>query len=246
MLEHGDGLDLDQLRAEVESIAVDQIDALLREAKLAATQADDTQQAAQEEAVISRDKLRQLEGSDSAARASSSKAMAQREMADAAETYIGLHTQSLLLDWALQRYRDEKQAPLLQRASEYFSELTCGEHVRLLADGEGASLTLWSRRAGPGSVKVPIEGMSDGTRDQLYLALRLAAVELHLDNNVALPFVADDLLVNFDDTRALAAIRSLATLARRTQTLYFTHHRHVVELARDALGDNFNLIELAS
>ena len=45
------------------------------------------------------------------------------------------------------------------------------------------------------------------------LALRLAALELHLERNVALPFVADDLLVNFDDARAKAALVSLRASA---------------------------------
>lgn len=244
VLEHGEGRDLAQLRAEVESIAVEQVDALLEATRLAELDAERQQEDARAEAVLAREKLRQREGNDSAARARSTKAMAQREMADAADAFIGLQTQSLLLDWALKRYREEKQAPLLFRASEYFSQLTCGEHARLTADGEGAAVRLSSRRAGPGSVKVPVEGMSVGTRDQLYLALRLAALDLHLEHNIALPFVADDLLVNFDDGRARAALQGLAKLGTRTQTLYFTHHRHLVDLARDALGESVNVIEL--
>ena len=87
--------------------------------------------------------------------------------------------------------------------------------------------------------------MSEGTRDQLYLALRLAALELHLARNVALPFVADDLLVNFDDRRAAAALGCLADLSEHTQVLYFTHHRHLLDLAREAVGGDLNVIELA-
>ncbi|MEZ4546559.1 MAG: hypothetical protein R3B51_02035 [Thermodesulfobacteriota bacterium] len=40
--------------------------------------------------------------------------------------------------------------------------------------------------------------MSDGTADQLYLALRIAAIEDYLERSNALPFVADDLFINFD------------------------------------------------
>jgi uncharacterized protein YhaN len=88
--------------------------------------------------------------------------------------------------------------------------------------------------------------MSDGTRDQLYLALRLAAVDLHLDNNIALPFIADDLAVNSDETRSVAALRALSRLSERTQTFYFTHHANLAQLARQHLGDGVNVIELAA
>jgi uncharacterized protein YhaN len=78
---------------------------------------------------------------------------------------------------------------------------------------------------------VGTSGMSDGTADQLYLALRLASIEEYLSSAQPLPLVADDLLVNFDDSRASAALRVLAALGRRTQVLFFTHHWHLVDIA---------------
>jgi hypothetical protein len=53
-----------------------------------------------------------------------------------------------------------------------------------------------------------------------------------------MPLVVDDILVNFDNARALAALRALADLSKRTQVLFFTHHDHLVDLARSALGDD--------
>jgi len=82
---------------------------------------------------------------------------------------------------------------------------------------------------------VHVEGMSDGTADQLYLALRLASLEQYLEHNKALPFVVDDILLRFDDERALATLDVLADLAGKTQILFFTHHRHLVELAQKNL-----------
>ena len=73
--------------------------------------------------------------------------------------------------------------------------------------------------------------MSDGTRDQLYLALRLATLELHLKKAEPLPFVVDDILIAFDDSRTRACLEILAELSATTQVLLFTHHRSVVELA---------------
>ena len=73
--------------------------------------------------------------------------------------------------------------------------------------------------------------MSDGTRDQLYLALRLAFISQHLEQGEPLPLILDDILVNFDDERTQATLEVLNELAERTQILYFTHHQLVVDLA---------------
>ncbi len=86
--------------------------------------------------------------------------------------------------------------------------------------------------------KVPIEGLSDGTRDQLYLALRLAALDHYLEEHEPMPLILDDLLITFDNERTKAILPQLADLARRTQILLFTHHEHLVELCRQTLGEN--------
>ncbi len=78
--------------------------------------------------------------------------------------------------------------------------------------------------------------MSEGTRDQLYLALRIAAIEDYLERAAALPVVADDLFINFDDDRAMAGLDALAGLAEKTQVLFFTHHQHLRDMAVERLG----------
>jgi uncharacterized protein YhaN len=93
--------------------------------------------------------------------------------------------------------------------------------------------------------KVEVSGMSDGTRDQLFLALRLASLEQQMNAGAKLPLVVDDILINFDDGRAAATLELLAELSRGTQVLFFTHHRRLVELARERLsGDDLALHEL--
>ncbi len=51
--------------------------------------------------------------------------------------------------------------------------------------------------------------------DQLYLALRVAAIEDYLDHAEPMPFIADDLFINFDDKRAAAGFRVLSELEKR-------------------------------
>src|SRR3546814_9950339 len=83
---------------------------------------------------------------------------------------------------------------------------------------------------------VEVDAMSEGTTDQLFLALRLAALEQSVAAGVGLPFLADDLFVNFDDRRAEAGFRVLAEVARTTQVLFFTHHPHLVQIAKSVVG----------
>lgn len=78
--------------------------------------------------------------------------------------------------------------------------------------------------------------MSDGTRDQLYLALRLASLEQQLEVGEPIPFVLDDILVGFDDSRSRACLVALSELAIKTQVLLFTHHEAVATMARE-LGE---------
>jgi len=162
---------------------------------------------------------------------------AQAEMAAQAEIYILKRTQSLMLRWAMDRYRDRRQDPLLARAGTLFRTLTLDRFVALKVDYEPAAPRLLGLRADRVTL-VPIDGMSEGTRDQLFLALRLAAVEQAIAAGVTMPFLADDLFVNFDDDRAEAGLRVLVELARSTQVLFFTHHPHLCEIGRRVVGDD--------
>ncbi len=59
--------------------------------------------------------------------------------------------------------------------------------------------------------------MSSGTRDQLYLALRLASLEHQHESGPLPPFIVDDILINFDDARSAATLRVLAGLAEKNR-----------------------------
>jgi len=97
-----------------------------------------------------------------------------------------------------------------------------------------------------GKTVVEVGQMSEGTTDQLFLALRIAALEQSVDAGVRLPFLADDLFVNFDDDRSRAGFRVLADLSRSTQVLFFTHHEHLAAIAKEVLGkEGYSEIRLA-
>ena len=76
------------------------------------------------------------------------------------------------------------------------------------------------------------------------MALRLAALELHLEQGTPLPFIADDVFINWDDERAGAGLGALAQLAAKTQVIVLTHHKHLVDVALRATDGRIHLIEL--
>jgi uncharacterized protein YhaN len=171
----------------------------------------------------------------SAVEAAADAAQAKSELEALAEHYILKRAEAVTLKWAIETYRERNQNPLLVRAGELFSTLTTGRYLALRVDADGSSPRLLGLRDDNRTV-VEVDAMSEGTTDQLFLALRLAAVEQSVAAGITLPFLADDLFVNFDDERAEAGFRVLAEVAKSTQVLFFTHHPHLVAIAKSVVG----------
>jgi uncharacterized protein YhaN len=180
--------------------------------------------------------LELMDGSDRAAQVAD---QAQAELATIradAERYVQVKLAGRILRDQIERYRRENQGPLIKRASEHFSSLTLGSFDSLVTDfnDKDEPVLVGVRRGGE---KVFVEGMSSGTRDQLYLALRLASLERYIDSAESMPFIVDDILVDFDDNRSEAALREMSDLSKKGQVILFTHHARVVEQAQAILSD---------
>jgi uncharacterized protein YhaN len=153
-----------------------------------------------------------------------------------AERYARVKIASVVLGREIERYRRENQGPILSRASVLFARLTLGSFSGLKTDFDDKDQPiLVGIRGGASSRDVHVEEMSDGTRDQLYLALYLATLERVARAGDPMPLIVDDVLIHFDDDRARAALEVLGELSLHTQVLFFTHHARLVELAREAI-----------
>ncbi len=239
----GDGLSVVELEEECKTVNLDQMSA--REASLTEELAELRERllVARENRTAARQDFEAIGGDDAAARAAAARQEALTDMRWVAERYTRVRAAAMLLQWAIDRYRREKQAPLLQHASQLFATLTGGSFARLSVDyGEHDQARLIGVRPDSSTVHVP--GMSTGTADQLYLALRVASVTDYLYRASPLPFIADDLLINFDDERATAGFRVLEQLGKATQVLFFTHHEHLVDIARNTLGESVSIVSL--
>ena len=195
-----------------------------------------------------RNQLEQFgQASSVAADASERAEMVASQIRDDAEQYVRKTLAAKVLAGATERYRQRHQGVVLARASELFSELSGGSFEGLRVEYENDKPVLVGVRPG-GKVTVsvpsgnnekdPKSGLSDGTCDQLYLALRLASLEEYLDRATPIPFIVDDILINFDDERSSAALRILAAIGKKTQVIFFTHHEHILDLARDTIEES--------
>ena len=126
-------------------------------------------------------------------------------------------------------YETDRQPETLQEASGYFSQMTqghyrrvwtpVGERILRVEDAEGHWL--------------PVEVLSRGAREQLFLSLRLSLAAYFARRGAPLPLILDDVLVNFDVERAKAAAQVLRDFAAQGhQMLVFTCHEHIAKLFR--------------
>ena len=180
---------------------------------------------AHEAQATTRAELSQLDGPSAASEKAEEIQATLAKLSEDVVRYARLRVASTLLARRVDDYRRCNQAPLLLRAGALFREMTLRRFERLEADMDDDRPILTGVRTD--GKRVPAHGMSEGTRDQLFFALRLAAVETSCATNEPLPFIVDDVLVQFDDERTAAGLRVLADVAARTQIVLFTHHRHV-------------------
>ena len=241
--QEGDGLAIADLESECDAIDIDQIVAREKTVVAELKTLHDRLTVSAETRSQARDIFQAIGGDDTAARAEATRQEALSEIREVSERYVRMRTSAVLLQWAIDRYRRAKQAPLLKRAGELFTTITGGSFKDLrVGYDETDQAHLTGLR--PGGEIVRVSGMSSGTEDQLYLALRVASIEDYLDRADALPFVADDLFLNFDNDRAKAGFKALGELSRKTQVLFFTHHLHLLDIARETLGGSISVVNL--
>jgi uncharacterized protein YhaN len=229
---HGEGLAIAELSAEAEGVDPDAMAARVEAIDGALAQLGDATLAMTRALTTLENELAGMERGHDAASFAQAMQTALADMRDIAGRYARLRVAGVLLKAGIERFRRQQEGPLLRRASAHFAALTNGRYARLATDSDDQDrVLLLACRPDGGECRA--EALSEGTRDQLYLALRVAAIEDHAERAEPLPFIADDLLVNFDDARAGAALELLAKFGRSTQTILFTHHEHIAAMARD-------------
>jgi len=241
--ESAGGQRLEEFISEVSQINVDQAASRLKELAGEIERLDSELAELSDAVTTARNQLDRLpNNSQLASQARQQAAETLAEIEGLSEQYARLKLASAVLRDTIESYRQEHQGPVLERAGQVFSELTCGSFSGLRAelDANGNHVIMGLRA--DGKTEVSVSGMSDGTADQLYLALRLASLQEYLAGQPPIPFVVDDILNRFDDDRARAALGALGELSRQTQVIFFTHHEHLLEMAESLAVEAPDLI----
>jgi|GEM_PF-297631 len=155
------------------------------------------------------------------------------QIKQASEKWFTSELSTVGLSQLRSEYERTCQPETLTIASEYLRQLTNGKYRNIwtplgeqfpkIDDQQGHTLT--------------VNELSSGTREQLFLAIRLAMVERFRNRGVELPMILDDVLVNFDQERTIAAIETLNAIAEKgQQILFFTCHLHLTRLFEDHGG----------
>jgi uncharacterized protein YhaN len=137
------------------------------------------------------------------------------------------------------RFERDNQPALLASVSALLSEITNGRYVRVEQRFADATLRVVTSSGDERT----FDELSTGTREQLYLSIRLAFVADYCAKNEPLPVVMDDVFVNFDADRAKSSFSALKSLLRSTQVCFFTCHDSQVEIARSVFP-RLNLVRI--
>jgi uncharacterized protein YhaN len=245
LADHTAGRTMEELIRQAQEVSPDSLPAQIASIDEKASGLEETRSQLNQTIGAERSELQKMDGSAKAAEAAEQAQSILAQIRESSERYIRLHLASVILRREITRYQDANQGPVLMLANRLFAQLT-GEAFSAVAasfDHADRPVLLGVRRSGE---QVTVEGMSDGTRDQLYLALRLASLQRHIETAEPMPFIIDDILVNFDDNRAAATLRVLEEFSSRTQVVFFTHHAHLVELARKVVSPEALLVHSLS
>ena len=231
LFRHGDGKSLDELQKEYDHINIDTLESEINLIKEKLKELKDQRDQLRDQRTLIQSEKDRIKGDSKAADLAYQASQCAAQIESDVQRYIRLQTALLMLKDQIDRFRKTHQAPILKKSSLFFSRLTKGSFKELANDFVGTKpIIVGVKKNGQ---RVTIEKMSTGSRDQLFLALRLAMVENHLHQSKPLPFVLDDVLIGFDDSRSEVCIEILKELSTKTQVLLFTHHSRIVQIVND-------------
>jgi uncharacterized protein YhaN len=219
--------DVEQFLAELREAKHDDVSVQRQRADEECQEIEASYQDKVEKAALARDRLEKLDRASEAAQLAQELEGERAKLAAAVDRWAPLVLAQSLLSEAIERFEREHQPEMLLEIGRLFSQMTRGRYtgVRRKLDEQG-TLVLGLR---DGSYKEPRE-LSTGTREQLYLAMRLAYVRHYCREAEPLPLVMDDVLVNFDDERAKSTLGVLLEVAKDMQIIFMTCHQNIVDL----------------
>lgn len=135
-------------------------------------------------------------------------------------------------------YEEERQPTVLQNASLFFEKMTSGRYKQIIIPFGQKHLVVIRED----NQRLSVHQLSQGTVEQLYLAMRFAVIKDY-EKIACLPVIMDDIFVNFDSMRVKEALYGLQELSQAHQIILFTCHEHMLQQVQEVMGA-VNVIEL--
>ena len=129
----------------------------------------------------------------------------------------------------MSRYETTRQPGVITAASSIFSAVTGSNYTAIIKPMDSEELLIRD----DAGVSKNLTAMSRGTKEQLYLAMRLGLIEEYESRSEPLPVIMDDILVNFDDERGPLAVKALKSFAADRQVIVLTCHKDTLNLYKD-------------
>lgn len=149
------------------------------------------------------------------------------EIAQLQKDWQILASSTQMLEMIRESYESKRQPETLKQASGYLTRLTEGSYTRIWTRLVGEELLVDNSN----DETISVDKLSRGTREAVYLSLRMALVDAYARRGAVIPMVLDDVLVNFDGQRAHSAAQLLCDFASNGhQILMFTCHDHMRDL----------------
>ena len=219
---------------ELEATDADTFELTFNQAKDEDDRISSEREQAASEKSLAAESLKELDRTDQAIKASAELESYRSELREAVDRWATLSVARALIEDAIRRFERENQPEMLEDIQRLFAVMTADRYTKVLRRmNEQSTLVVVEQ---DGAEKIPVQ-LSTGTREQLYLAMRLAYVIHYCRRCEPLPLVMDDVLVNFDATRAAGTVDALAEVARSTQIIFLTCHKHTVDLIGSRLPD---------
>ena len=196
----------------------------LAETKRALAQCEATRQQSDQEVGAMKSQLEQLAKSEAAQRVQQQLQAQRDQLAALAEQWVVSRLAQELLMRCIDRFTHDNEPVLLQLTHQYLSKLTGGRYVAVKHMADGGFCV----ENKDGEAIEPTK-LSTGTREQLYLAIRMAFITHYTEQHEPLPVLMDDCFVNFDDARTRLALQTLLGWKDSVQTILLSCHGRVVQ-----------------
>lgn len=216
----GSGPRTEQFLREIESQSPDEIRSALAQVSDKFAELDKEKSSMDQTIGATRKQLEQLASNDEMGIKQGELEIKKQKLQDCIKEWATAKFALTLLESAKKQYEKNRQPGVLKSAEAVFSEITGGKYPGIVKPLDEDEVFIQNKRG----VQKKVSQTSRGTREQLYLSMRLGLIKEYESRSESLPIVMDDVLVNFDDSRKAKVIATLAHFSKGRQIIVLTCH----------------------